>query len=272
MDDHYFSEVDTEAKGYLLGWIASDGHISPEGAIIISIHEDDEEIIRNLRDSICSELPFWEKYTSTTNMIGFSFCSKTIMQDLCTLLRISPGKKSDTVRFPQGLSEEISWAFLRGLFDGDGTLRSLREKRAPHRHCAISSTSMDMKRDIGRFVGDLNYHIRDDSISFTGESCVTFLNKIYANASPHLRLRRKYELYLDYVVYAPGLRGQHGKLDNCKYAKTRLDAIDPTKKNDTDDGYCITLLEPINVINETLFVMKLALRYKPMRAGIPNFL
>lgn len=250
LDEKYFSTVDTEAKGYLLGWIASDGHVRHDGAIMIQIHEDDEETLQNLRNSICSELPIKKRTSATTPLVGFTVHSKFMMKDICRLLGIVPGKKSNTVNFPQGLTDEISWAFLRGLFDGDGTLRKLRGKKVPHVHCAIGSTSPTMKEAIGNFVGDLNYHIRDDTISFTGPSCIKFLNGIYGNAHPLLRLRRKYDLYLDYVDYTPGLFGHYGKFPNCKYVKTRLDAFVPKKIEEIDNEYYISLIDQISVISE----------------------
>mgnify|MGYP003859489609 CR=1 FL=1 len=55
-----------------------------------------------------------------TNLKSFTINSKTIVQDLCILLNIIPGKKSHSICWPKLENDELYWAFLRGYFDGDG--------------------------------------------------------------------------------------------------------------------------------------------------------
>src|SRR5262245_27292800 len=55
LDDHLLDDIDSEAKAYLLGWIASDGSIR-KGNITIAIHTDDAHTLSRLRDIVSKEI------------------------------------------------------------------------------------------------------------------------------------------------------------------------------------------------------------------------
>ena len=114
LDDHFFSSVSTEAKSYLLGWIASDGHIS-ESCIQVEIKDVDRDVIEVLRDVVCPELPITERWNGSMNAVGFTVSSTTMAQDVCRFLKIDPGAKARTVQMPTLSSPDLSWAFVRGL-------------------------------------------------------------------------------------------------------------------------------------------------------------
>jgi hypothetical protein len=208
IDDDFYTSVDTEFKAYLLGWIASDGSIS-NGTIMIEIKDVDIDILEILRDNICKSVPITRRYNGSMDSIRLSIHSKKIVEDVCDLLDIVPGKKSRTVKFPDEISNDLKWHFIRGLFDGDGTIRKMKDNNHS-RECGIASISQDMKEKIRDFC-NIQCHINHESIIYTGINSMKFLFAMYNNCS--FKLERKHIEYLKYVEYY----GFDGEKDNRMY-------------------------------------------------------
>ena len=258
LDDNYFEKIDTEAKAYLLGWIASDGHVNGNNYIII---ERDEDILIKLRNSVCQELPITKRNNSSMNAVGLRLSSSKMVKDVCNWLKINPGYKSDTVQFPELDTDDLKWAFIRGLFDGDGTIKKLTCK-LPSRGCSIASSSDYMKYQIGKFC-NIKHYINNKDIGFTGVSAVDFLSKIYSTSNENLRLIRKYNLYLEYLNYKPGLPFQGRRISNCKYIKTDLNAVAPSKTNTSDEGYDICLIGVNKKISDDTIRYETGIKFQP---------
>jgi dUTP pyrophosphatase len=239
LDDNFFSVIDTEAKSYLLGWIASDGSVRENGVISIRIHERDESIIPVLRDIVDTELPIFRVVKDNKPMVGVRFCSKNMVTDICRLLNIEPGNKSGKIHLPKLSCQELMWAFIRGFFDGDGSIRKFTDNRVA-RECSIASISMELKNEISSFCGIHNYI--NDNIGFSGVNAIDFLSKIYDEADPKFRLPRKYNLYLEYLNFSPGLPGLYGKIPRCKFVLTNKNAVAPKKNNASDEGYDLWII------------------------------
>uniref|UniRef100_A0A6C0JS51 DOD-type homing endonuclease domain-containing protein n=1 Tax=viral metagenome TaxID=1070528 RepID=A0A6C0JS51_9ZZZZ len=202
VDDSLMKNIDSEEKAYFLGWIASDGYINKE-YISIKIHKNDIKMIETLRDFICKELPLFYR-TSGENCVGFKINSKEMVEDMCRHLKIKPGKKSRTVGFPDLDSDKLTLAFIRGLFDGDGTLTPLAGNNN-QRACSIASISETMKKSIKIFFSkfDIYCYISPDKVNFCGVNSLNFLKGIYTNAKPHLVLARKFARYQLHLKWLP---------------------------------------------------------------------
>lgn len=245
LNDSYLCNIDTEEKAYLLGWIASDGHISKCNSIKICIHEKDKDILIALRDTVCPELPI---YKCMETMTGFDMNSKEMCMDACRHLGIEPGNKAESVKFFESKEPELTWAFIRGVFDGDGSIRKFTDKRNT-RECSIASISPFMKDGIAKFCG-IKYRLTYDQICFYGTNCVDFLSKIYDTANEKLRLPRKYKLYLEYLGYAPGLHAHRGSIPHCRFIKTVVNAFAPSKDKASDEGYDLWLISVDKIIDK----------------------
>lgn len=247
LDDDFFKEINSEGKSYLLGWIASDGNITLS-TITISINEKDIKCLESIRDIICKDLPI----SRVRNLVSLSINSKTISDHVCKLLNISHGKKSHSVCFPNLYTDELKWSFLRGFFDGDGTVRNISEThRTPD--CGITTNSMSMRKSIVDFCGiPCNENEKNNSIYWSGNNALDFLDKLYHNSN--YRLNRKYEQYLDISTWVPSISySRYYKNEHCKWSKTRKDAISPSKERASDSGYDLVLLEKIKTVGEVEF-------------------
>lgn len=247
LDDNFFKEVNNEEKAYLLGWIASDGSITPS-TITIAIHKKDVKCLEILRDIICSELPITDKIETIKT---FSINSKTISNDVCKLLNIKPEKKSHIVCFPDLENDELKWVFLRGLFDGDGSIRNIDDEHC-NPECNITSSSIEMRKAIIDFC-KIPCSENGINLNWYGNNALDFLNKLY-NSQSKYRLIRKYEIYLDISTWMPSVSySRHYKNEHCQWSKTRKDAISPSKTRASDSGYDLVLLEKIKTVGKVEF-------------------
>ena len=248
LDDNFFKEIKTENKAYLLGWIASDGSVR-KSDIKIAINKKDLKCLETLRDIICKELPIIPK---DDEIVSLSISSKTISNDVCKLLNILPQKKSDVVCFPELETEELKWSFLRGFFDGDGTIHNISEThRTPY--CSITTNSAEMRKSIIEFTKiPCNEDMKSGNVSWSGNNALDFLDRLYKNSK--FKLIRKYESYLDISTWMPSVSySRYYKNEHCKWSKTRKDAVSPSKERASDSGYDLVLLEKIKTVGKVEF-------------------
>ena len=175
---------------------------------------------------------------------GFAFSSREIVSDVCRWLGISPGKKDSVVSFPELANEDLKWAFLRGYFDGDGSVSSLKAARAlsPYPRCSIASTSESMLHAIQSFCG-IPCHRGKGHLEWSGNNALDLMARLYDGAP--IFLRRKRDLYLDWSTWVPGLGGggNHGRELQFRWVKCLAEARRPTKAHASDSGYDLTLVQ-----------------------------
>jgi deoxyuridine 5'-triphosphate nucleotidohydrolase len=236
--DSFFETVDSEAKAYLLGWIASDGAINRNGTISIALHRRDAPMLEILRRIICEELPV---RPLRDTIVSLTIPSKAIVASVCKWLDISPGKKSQTVGFPPLGRDDLKWAFLRAYFEGDGTISSAGSKATSPR-CSITTNSPRMKRAIREFCG-VKCSESADELAWQGNNALDFLSKLYDNAG--FFLPRKRDRYLDWASWVPALSGggNYGRELLFRWTRTHTRAVAPFKARASDSGYDLTLIE-----------------------------
>lgn len=258
-DDHCMDNVDTEAKAYLLGWIASDGCIS-RNRITICIHERDYQILENLKSIICAVIPISHV---RDNMISISFSSMQMCNSVCNYLNISQGKKSDVIQLPKFEDDMLYWAFVRGVFDGDGNIRSrTNTRKSPD--CSISSNSATFLFDIAQRSG-IKHNISHNQLNFYGCNSIDFLSKIYDGSSAQFRLERKYKQYLDWVQteYTPIIGKGRAFLNECFVGKTDERAIIPSKNHASDVGWDLTIIEKTKSISDLIHMYDTGIKVMP---------
>lgn len=237
LNDNYMSIIDTEEKAYILGLIASDGNIGKNGTTSLFLHKKDIDIIQQISNILNIKI---QNYKSHKKMYGININSKQISSDICKHLNIKPMKKSDIVNFPN-ITKELERHFIRGYFDGDGSIiHPIGKKSYPI--CKIASNSIHMLKSISEST-NIKFGIGKDYLEYYGNNALDFMGYIYDNSS--IKLNRKYDLYLQWSMWIPALFGHYGKHDKFTYSKTRNDAIFPSKTRPSDSGYDLTILEKI---------------------------
>lgn len=195
IDDQIFSSINSEEKAYFLGLIASDGHIAKRG-FKIALNQKDKYILAQLRNFICAELPLHDYTSETSNMTSLEVNSQQISRDLCKLLKIRPGKKSNVVRLPD-INDRFLWHFVRGYFDGDGTINDPEKTSKNYPLASIRSSSNSMLKDLKKRIMIRSYLTKNHSISWENKYAQEFLKELYNKASLFLvRKRERFEKWI----------------------------------------------------------------------------
>lgn len=235
-DRNLFKNVDTEEKSYLLGWIASDGHVR-EDSVVVEIHDQDDEII----DKLCSLFKFSKRKRAKRSIL--SIPSREVVKDVCHLLDIVPGKKSHSVNFPYILREDLKRHFIRGFFDGDGSIGTITESHSQPR-CEIATNSERMRKGIVEFLNIPHWTDNKLHIAWHSNNCLDMLAKLYDDSS--ISLRRKRFQYEDIASWVPSVSySRYFRLEGMKFSKSRKDAVAPFKARASDSGYDLMLLDKI---------------------------
>lgn len=121
VNSHFFDEITTEAQAYVLGFILSDGHVSKGNHIMFTIHKEDADILEKIRDAVGSThsiKPTREKYVS------LNIASK-VMADRLREIGLDNHKtfSLDIEKVIQVVPDHLRRHFIRGMFDGDGSIR-----------------------------------------------------------------------------------------------------------------------------------------------------
>ena len=150
IDDHLMDVIDSEAKAYLLGWIASDGWLKENGKIEISINTCDVDVLELLRDFVCHDLPISDVKQGAMKKLTISsrqWC-ESIKKHLNLIFKKGGSyKKSHIVQMPVDISELLKWCFLRGYFEGDGCISIAKSSKgwADCLSVRISSSPLAMR-------------------------------------------------------------------------------------------------------------------------------
>lgn len=246
VDDRMFKVIDTEAKAYLLGFIASDGSLGKGGQLAISIHKRDIDVLFTLKRVLNLNVPILPRRGIKAHMVTLCLNSTELMRDAAALLGVPLGgsmKKDRLVQMPTLKSETLQWAFIRGYFDGDGSVNEpTRTHRSPQ--VSIASQSMALKEAIRDFC-KMPCTINDNCMWWYGNTAVDFLERLYGGR-PEVYLNRKADLYAQWATWVPALlkgpdiRGLSGGI---QWVKTRTDAVPPSKARASDSGYDLTAID-----------------------------
>ncbi len=253
LSDSFLRDIDDEGKAYLLGWIASDGNVR-KNTVAISINKRDIELFDSLSKIVGYHL-YVARNPAKPDMRTVCFNSEEFSNDVCRHLGITPGKKDRGVKFPHHIPDIWKPAFIRGYFEGDGSVKDPR--RTPAKgfispRASIASYSDFMREGIRAFLGIPNY-TGSEQVSWEGDNALDFLARIYDGST--YRLSRKFDLYHDWAGWVPGLagRGTCTAYPQFKCVKTRPDAVLPTKLRASDAGYDLTVIERTKTVGDVEF-------------------
>lgn len=121
VNSHYFDVIDSEAKAYLLGLIASDGHVSKAGVLMFSFQCADADIIAWILDELDSNHPVKYRHNETSRHVSIA---STALCKRLNEIGISNSKSYDLSigKVMESIPDNLHSHFVRGLFDGDGSI------------------------------------------------------------------------------------------------------------------------------------------------------
>lgn len=124
LNENYFDEIDTERKAYILGLIYADGFVGDEKYNNIVISINDKELLEDIKKEIdfTGEIRKTKKGGFKNSKEGYSLNFSSLK--IASSLRdkgLYPNKSLTLDKMPE-LKEDLKRHFLRGYFDGDGSI------------------------------------------------------------------------------------------------------------------------------------------------------
>jgi len=125
VDEYFFNKIDTEEKAYWLGYLFADGsNNTKNGQIYFSQSEKDKEAVYAFKKAISSEHPVTpytkgSSYSDGTIQYRFQVTSRIMSDDLAKHGCIA--NKTGCLKYPD-IDQSLNSHFIRGLFDGDGSV------------------------------------------------------------------------------------------------------------------------------------------------------
>jgi hypothetical protein len=202
-----FSTIDTEEKAYILGFIAADGCVqaTKKGSFLtIEVALSDRGHLEIIRDLISPGRKLYEykrisrpNSQSTVKLVVYD---KSLYNQLF-IHGLHP-RKTFTILPPRGLPSHLVHHWIRGYFDGDGTVYlTLNSSRL---RCGVTSGSRDLLLFIQKSFNDIGVkrnNIQSEKtyyiIKYSGASAIRFFDYIYQDAT--IYLERKYNKFLNYI-------------------------------------------------------------------------
>lgn len=121
--DDYFDNIDTENKAYILGWWFADGNVMKAGKVRIAIQMNDRAIIDWMKDELQYTGPLYnrlEREGNRQDMIELCINRQKLASGIRKFGCVE--NKSLILQFPFNIPEHLYPHFIRGHFDGDGSI------------------------------------------------------------------------------------------------------------------------------------------------------
>jgi tRNA1(Val) A37 N6-methylase TrmN6 len=205
INNHFFSNINTEENAYFLGFLYADGNVDKNGsAITLCLHQQDSDVLYKFMNCLYNgkkpELIIVRDIYRT-----FTISNIQIREDL-----IKHGcvpNKTFNIRMPTTFDNVVLMKhFIRGLFDGDGFIAITKDKN--FKRVVIGLTGfIDLLQGVSDFFKkelSIDCHLYKENranegiynLSFSKqEDCIKYLKWVYNDAN--IYLDRKYEKHTE---------------------------------------------------------------------------
>jgi predicted HTH domain antitoxin len=211
VNHHYFDEIDTEEKAYWLGFLYADGYIRERNggnSLEMKLSVKDKHHLEKFRESIGSN----HKIVNAVSKVKLDWGDS--ISHMCSLAMYSGqlvesiksqgfhSRKTFTIERPN-IDKKLIHHFIRGYFDGDGTVRFVEKKRSSTGFACASEKFREFIIDelydngiIIKYYGGIHLHIQNKVDNNK------FYNYIYNNATIYLERKKEiYERFREYYKY-----------------------------------------------------------------------
>ena len=111
-----FDEINNEYESYILGLLYADGYIS-NNQIGLRLNKKDKILLQTIKNYFSEDIKLQEDVNSCSFVISSKNCCNNI-----TELGFKKYRKNESFCFPNKLNNNLIKHFIRGYFDGDGTI------------------------------------------------------------------------------------------------------------------------------------------------------
>lgn len=195
-----FTDIEEEACAYYYGWLVSDGCLSDNGEVTLSVHSKDIEILENLKSYVGGNRKVYSTVTSPDPRTGtvYETSSFSFQDDDLTGRLIDFGlepRKSTKESCPEVF--KLNRHFWRGMIEGDSSI-----SKSSNEFTLVGSESII--KDLANYCYSLfpeckpRFYVKGKLHVFSLCSKVyskQILDELYRDCN--LKLSRKYNIYLE---------------------------------------------------------------------------
>lgn len=206
-----FDIIDSEEKAYWLGFFYADAYNSDTiNTFSIALKQEDHDHLVKLCEFIGLPKEKIRTYNSKLDGKEYPTCSlKLYSKHVCQkMIELGcPRAKSFIITFPEWLSKDLQVPFIRGMFDGDGSLckrvnNEWKWSLATTKECGESIQYIIL--DQLKFIVNLSYISKTKNNTYELESngnekVLKLAEWLYLKSKEETRLDRKYSKYLELI-------------------------------------------------------------------------
>lgn len=204
LNENYFKVINSENKAYVLGFIYADGSVY-KNYLSIRLASKDIEILEIIKKELGYSGVILKNIINGREYVGLTISSKIIVDDLIKLGVIK--KKTYLSKNLPFYNKKYEMSFLRGFFDGDGSIYS-SDKRGFSEYTICFSGNKSILNQVKNIL--INYEISSSKIRHrhnNDESCMleirgnVNIEKLYGvlYKNGNLYLRRKKERFYNFI-------------------------------------------------------------------------
>lgn len=203
LDEHYFDEIDTPDKAYILGIFYADGCNRPsEKKLTMELQIDDYDVLYQINQQFKNTRPIQIYDASLGTNRTKNTCRIVLFSEHLSLraneINLVP-HKSLTLDFPYWMNKELIPYMLRGYIDGDGWVQQYRigfmstDKFCYGVQQYLNSIGLECHvRDMKRHY---NEHTKTCDIS-NRKNIIPLTEKMFSDGT--IFMKRKVEKYIEY--------------------------------------------------------------------------
>lgn len=237
IDPDLFTYIDEE-RAYLLGWIASNAHVTTAKCTIV-VQLTDQHIIPTLKKIIGADVTVTFSKLGDQDFLLLGLVSAEVCAAIANRFECALNNgvlDRSEIRFPVLPNTGLRWAFIRGMFDANGYMKLHDDGNRMSTN--ILSLSAPLLEALHR-ASDLPGDVKEGRVEWLGLNTVDFLHGIYGASRVHLE--SKYQKYVQIINWRPAVN----KIPAFRYQRVDARAVAPTKVRGTDSGYDLWLVELI---------------------------
>jgi len=182
----FFKSINTEAKAYWLGFIAADGGVYGNRVQLSCAAKDFEHINSFVVETLCSTNKPW--YNVKTDSYQFNIFSDEMRNDLRNLGIVE--RKTFKLKFPK-LSDKLIHHFIRGYFDGDGSISYSKTNKCPQYNILGTFAFLNTLRKLAGLPVSILWNRSIRMIARCGKNvCRSFYDYLYRDAEIFLTRKK----------------------------------------------------------------------------------
>lgn len=192
INESFFKKIDSEEKAYFLGFFYADGcFVKDVPAIQISVKESDSEILQKLLNTANSNHPIYTSKNGNGRIAVFRIRNKCFFEHL-KKFKINH-YKTKRLFFPEYIPNSLIRHFIRGYFDGDGSVYILKNKKIGASICGNKKFITGLSKFLNK--NNIRHSINKQrtknmflwSVCMSGMySAISFLNYLYKDSTIYM--------------------------------------------------------------------------------------